>query len=66
MSKKTNNTFLTVQEVSDILRLNILTVYKYIRNFNLEALEFGGHYRIPKSALIKFINKHKVGKNTPL
>ncbi len=64
MTKSNKNDFLTVQEVSDILKLNVLTIYKYIKNFNLEAVEFGGHYRISRSALYKFIESHKVSKNT--
>lgn len=52
----------TVQEVSQILRLSALTIYKYIKEHKLEAMEFGGHYRVERSALEKFINSHKVKK----
>lgn len=50
--------FLTVKEVSQILRLSELTLYKYIREGKLEALEFGGHYRIGKTSLANFIESH--------
>lgn len=53
--------FLTVQEVASALRLSVLTLYKYIKEGNLEAVEFGGHYRVSKKSLIKFIEMHKVG-----
>ncbi len=53
----------TVQEVSQFLKLSVLTVYKYIKEHKLEAIEFGGHYRIQKSSLEKFIREHKVRKN---
>ena len=53
--------FLTVQEVADLLRLSTLTLYKYIKEGNLEAMEFGGHYRVSKNSLDKFIATHKVG-----
>lgn len=56
------NDFLTVQEVTEILKLSALTIYKYIRQRQLEAIEFGGHYRIERSSLNKFIKKHKVHK----
>ena len=52
--------FLTVQEVSRLLRLSDLTLYKYIKEGDLEAVEFGGHYRVSKSSLDKFISSHKV------
>lgn len=53
--------FLTVQEVADLLRLSSLTIYKYIKEGNLEAVEFGGHYRVSQHSLNKFISIHKVG-----
>lgn len=54
--------FLTVQEVSHLLRLSVLTIYKYIKSGTLDAVEFGGHYRISKTSLDLFIEKHKVRK----
>jgi excisionase family DNA binding protein len=56
------NDFFTVAEVSKMLRLSILTIYKYIREEKIEALEFGGHYRITKTSLKQFIRSHKVRK----
>ncbi len=53
--------YLTVQEVADFLRLSVLTIYKYIKEGQLEAVEFGGHYRVNKSSLQKFIEEHIVG-----
>jgi len=50
--------FLTVKDVSHLLKLSELTIYKYIRLGKLEAVEFGGHYRIEKSSLSKFIESH--------
>lgn len=54
------NDFLTVQEVADLLRLSVLTLYKYIKEGDLEAVEFGGHYRVSKNSLDKFIAVHRV------
>ncbi len=58
---KTN--FLTVGEVSELLRLSVLTIYKYIKTGRLSAVEFGGHYRISETSLSIFIEKHKVRQN---
>lgn len=55
--------FLTVQEVADFLRLSVLTIYKYIKEGDLEAVEFGGHYRVDKASLETFITEHRVGGN---
>ncbi len=38
-----------------------MTIYKYIKDGQLEAVEFGGHYRVPNAGLEEFINIHKVG-----
>ena len=57
-NNKTN--FLTVAEVSGVLRLSVLTIYKYIKSGMLDAVEFGGHYRISKTSLDSFIENHKV------
>ncbi len=61
MSSEEFITFLTVPEVAGILRLSVLTIYKYIKEEKLEAVEFGGHYRIPQTSLETFIHNHKVG-----
>jgi excisionase family DNA binding protein len=60
MSWNPNSTLLTVSEVAGILRLSVLTIYKYIQEGQLEASEFGGHYRISEESLEKFISTHKV------
>lgn len=56
---------LTVKEVAVFLKLSLLTIYKYIRERKLEAIQFGGHYRIDKQSLDKFINSHKLSENSP-
>lgn len=57
-NKKETN-FLTVAEVSDILRLSVLTIYKYIKSGKISAFEFGGHYRISNTSLNEFIQQHR-------
>lgn len=52
--------FLTVREVAEYLKMSTLTIYKYIKDQQLEALEFGGHYRIKRSSFFKFLEDHKV------
>ena len=60
MSYITKTNFLTVKEVSELLKLSVLTIYKYIRERRLEVVEFGGHYRIDKLSLDRFIDSHKI------
>jgi len=49
----------TPQEVADMLQLNVLTVYSYIRNKVLMAVRMGRNYRITKKDLDTFIETHK-------
>jgi putative molybdopterin biosynthesis protein len=54
--KKTQ--FLTVKEASKILKLNIMTVYEYIRRGQLKALKLGRNYRIDINEFNKFIKEN--------
>lgn len=63
MSSNIIDSLYTVQEVADFLKLSVLTIYKYIKEQKIEAVEFGGHYRIQKKSLEEFIKNHKVNKN---
>ncbi len=63
MNESQQTTLLTVQEVSQLLKLSVLTIYKYIKEQRIDAVEFGGHYRIEKESLERFINNHRVKKN---
>ena len=52
--------FLTVRDVADLLRLNLLTVYDYIRKGKLTAVKLGRNYRILRKDLDQFIDEHRV------
>lgn len=54
------HTIYTVSEVARILKLSTITVYKFIREQKLEAIEFNGHYRISSQSLETFINEHTI------
>jgi len=56
--KKTTSC-LTPSEVAKKLQLNLLTIYKYIRNKKLLAIRLGRNYRITKEDLDKFIKSNK-------
>lgn len=60
MSLNQDDRLLTVTETADILKLSVLTLYKYIKDGSLEAVQFGGRYRIRESSLDKFILEHIV------
>ena len=51
--------FYTPQEVANILRLNVNTVYEYIRMGKLRAARFGNRYRITEDDIQRFV-EHQV------
>ena len=55
MSKKEQ--FYTPEELAEILKLNIITIYRYIRAKKLKAYKIGNIYRIDKKTFNNFINK---------
>ena len=60
MSFNDNDRLMTVTEAAKFLKLSVLTLYKYIKDGNLEAVQFGGRYRIKQSSLDRFILEHIV------
>ena len=53
-----NQRFYTPAEVASLFKLNILTVYEYIKSKKLTAIRFGRKYRIPGENLEKFMEKN--------
>jgi len=58
MSKK--DQFYTAEELAEILKLNVITIYRYIRAKKLKAYKFGKEYRIDKKTFNNFINKNLI------
>lgn len=52
--------FFKPREVADILQLNTLTIYEYIRKGRLPAVRFGKSYRINEKDLESFVKKNIV------
>ena len=51
-----NDPFYTPEELAEILKLNIITIYRYIRSKKLKAYKIGNIYRIDKETFNNFIN----------
>ncbi len=52
--------FMTPQEVADLLKLNVITVYEYIRTGALKAIKFRRSYRILVQDFERFIESRRV------
>ena len=51
--------FYTAKELAEKLRVNIMTIYRYIKAGKLKAYKIGKEFRIEKSEFDKFLNKTK-------
>ena len=51
--------FYTARELADTLRVNIMTIYRYIKAGRLRAYKIGKDFRIGKNEFNKFLEKTK-------
>jgi excisionase family DNA binding protein len=49
--------FLTPDQVREILQISERTLYRLLRGARLEAVKVGGVWRIPKVALIEYLQE---------
>lgn len=55
--------FYTAQELADELRVNIMTIYRYIKAGKLKAHKIGKEFRIAKSEYQSFLKKARYETN---
>ena len=51
--------FYKAEELAGKLRVNIMTIYRYIKAGKLKAYKIGKEFRIDKKEFQKFLNKSK-------
>lgn len=51
--------FYTAKELADKLRVNIMTIYRYIGAKKLKSYKIGKEFRIDKKEFDSFLNKAK-------
>ncbi len=54
-----NKEFYLAQELADKLRVNVMTIYRYIKAGKLKAYKIGKEFRIDKKEFSKFMDKVK-------
>ncbi len=59
MKNKNNKEFYIAQELADKLRVNIMTIYRYIKAGKLKAYKIGKEFRIEKKEFQRFLDKTK-------
>jgi excisionase family DNA binding protein len=55
----TEKEFYTAKELAKKLRVNIMTIYRYIKAKKLKAYKIGKEFRIDKKEFNEFLNKVK-------
>ena len=54
-----NKEFYTAKELADKLRVNIMTIYRYVKAGKLKAHKIGKEFRIDKKEFDKWLDKTK-------
>jgi excisionase family DNA binding protein len=54
-----NRNFYLAQELADELRVNVMTIYRWIQSGKLKAYKIGKEFRIGKKEFDQFLNKVK-------
>lgn len=49
--------FYTAEELAEKLRVNIMTIYRYIKAGKIKAYKFGKEFRVEKSEFESFLKK---------
>ena len=59
MVMQNNKPYYTAKELAEMLSVNIMTIYRYIKAKRLKAFKIGKEFRIERSEFEQFINKAK-------
>ena len=51
--------FYKAEDLAELLEVNIMTIYRYIKAGRLKAYKLGREFRIEKKEFNKFLNKAK-------
>lgn len=49
--------FYRAQELADLLKVNIMTIYRYIKSGKLPAYKIGKEFRVEKKAFDEFLKR---------
>jgi excisionase family DNA binding protein len=59
MAMQNDKPYYTAKELAEMLSVNIMTIYRYIKAKRLKAFKIGKEFRIERSEFEQFINKAK-------
>jgi excisionase family DNA binding protein len=55
--------FLTAEEVAEVLKVNIMTIYRYIKAGKLQAYKLGKNFRIDRKEFDRFLSSLKTNND---
>jgi excisionase family DNA binding protein len=58
-----NETYYTLQEIADRLKVNYRTVYRWVRADKLPAYKFGSEWRVAEADMEKFIEERRTPRS---
>jgi excisionase family DNA binding protein len=50
--------FYTSEELADKLKVNVMTIYRYIKSGKIKAYKFGKEFRVEHNEFESFLKKH--------
>jgi excisionase family DNA binding protein len=59
MAMQNDKPYYTAKELAEMLSVNIMTIYRYIKAKRLKAFKISKEFRIERSEFEQFINKAK-------
>jgi excisionase family DNA binding protein len=58
--------FLTAKELADILKVNVMTIYRYIKKGRIKAYKIGNDIRIKNDDFERFLSETRVSPPSKL
>ena len=52
-----SNTFYTAKELAELLKMNVMTIYRNIKSGKLKAYKIGKEFRIERADFEKFLHR---------
>ena len=62
LSNMKEKSFYKAEDLAELLEVNIMTIYRYIKAGRLQAYKIGREFRIEKAEFQNFLNNVKTGK----
>jgi len=55
---KKEDRFYTSEELAENLKVNVMTIYRYIKSGKIKAYKFGKEFRVEHTEFESFLKKH--------